>query len=660
MAKHCITAIVILSLLSLQCCLSSAKSESILIIALPQSDTEVSASWERGEEILLGALAATEEAKNDSLSFNLSLVVATSGPITRYDLPYSGNVLDIIANLTWQERTSDIIGIAGVLHPNVLAVISRFQLPIASLIHFDNTPGLDISSSVQYMTASTSILTDSILTFMKEIHPRKIKIITEIKHPYWKVSNQLSTRANISLDIEIIHEHQTFNLLSNIADKIYESNTHVVLLSVGPSTAVSMLCEACKRGLTWPHYAWILHSYRFEDLLNDSLFNEECTAQKILEGLFIFQLTEEQNDLDSVITQGNPYADLLYDSVRALISSIDNRLSAHLIDSSLSPHFSPDSSKIYIYQNLNGTVSLTGTYDGTSYTLTKLNETFIDYDLPQIHIPTLSLYILPLPILSFLFNTVLLVLYIVFRNAESIKSTSVSLSILMFAGCYLLAIFAIFDILFDVYRINLCMLLFSLSTLGLPIPLIYVILLLKMLRVYRIFTKFKVFGKSRKYKDYALLFYMALLVLPHAALLIIRTLIDPSRRFDSHIEYPGFIEIVSVCTSEHWYVWYFVPIPYYFILQGSILIVAIKTRKIQSKNFKDTKKVNLFIFLFLMIGLCGVAYLYTFFTVGLYYYSAILTIVIHTLIPSICQFTLFVPKIWPPLRKKVIIIKTKT
>ena len=52
---------------------------------------------------------------------------------------------------------------------------------------------------------------------------------------------------NISLDIEVINEHQTFNLRSNIADKIYESNTHIVLLSVGPSTAVPMLCEAYKR-----------------------------------------------------------------------------------------------------------------------------------------------------------------------------------------------------------------------------------------------------------------------------------------------------------------------------------------------------------------------------------------------------------------------------
>ena len=49
-------------------------SQFLYIIALPQNqnDTEVSVSWERGEEILPGALAAIEEAKNDSLSFNLS------------------------------------------------------------------------------------------------------------------------------------------------------------------------------------------------------------------------------------------------------------------------------------------------------------------------------------------------------------------------------------------------------------------------------------------------------------------------------------------------------------------------------------------------------------------------------------------------------------
>ena len=60
------------SLLSL---LSLSKSEPIIIIALPQSDhTEVSTSWERGEEILPGALAAIDEAKSNSQLLKLPVV----------------------------------------------------------------------------------------------------------------------------------------------------------------------------------------------------------------------------------------------------------------------------------------------------------------------------------------------------------------------------------------------------------------------------------------------------------------------------------------------------------------------------------------------------------------------------------------------------------
>ena len=112
----------------LQCSVKLSKSEPILIIALPQSDhTEVSASWERGEEILPGALAAINETKNNSSNF--TVIEVTSEPVTSYGLSYSGNVLEVIASLTWQNRISDIIGIAGVFHPNILAVLNRFQWP---------------------------------------------------------------------------------------------------------------------------------------------------------------------------------------------------------------------------------------------------------------------------------------------------------------------------------------------------------------------------------------------------------------------------------------------------------------------------------------------------------------------------------------------------
>ena len=104
------------------------------------------------------------------------------------------------------------------------------------------------------MTASISTLTDSILAFLKEVHPRKIGLITELKQPYLAVSSELSTKSDVPL------HHEYLASLSDTVEGIFVSNAHVILLSVSPSTAVQVLCEAYKRGMTWPKYAWILHS----------------------------------------------------------------------------------------------------------------------------------------------------------------------------------------------------------------------------------------------------------------------------------------------------------------------------------------------------------------------------------------------------------------
>ena len=67
----------------------------------------------------------------------------------------------------------------------------------------------------------------------------------------------------------------------------------------------------------------------------------------------------------------------------------------------------------------------------------KWDHIFRDYDLPAVNKDAVIVpYLLPLFILSFIFNTMLLVLYIIFCNEPSIKSASVSLSMLMLIGCY--------------------------------------------------------------------------------------------------------------------------------------------------------------------------------------------------------------------------------
>ena len=492
-----------LSLLRLLYCLRVGKSESVLIIALPQhdSDSEVSASWERGEEILPGACAAIKEAKNDLLSFNLALIMANSSQIPGNDLPYSGNMLEVIANLTWQKRASDIIGIAGVLRPNVLAVLSRLQVPIVSLIHF-NGARAPCNSHIHYLTASTSTLADSVLAFLREIHPRKIGAISETKQPYSTVTDELSAKANLSIIIQIASNHH--KSLSGVINRVFASNVHVILLSARPSIAVSVLCEAYKTGLTWPKYAWILHSYRLDDLLQNSKPIEGCRVWKILEGVFIFQLTKEESNFDTEAVHCNmsnsgfnPYTKLLHDSVWSLISSVNNTSSHSHV-----PHFNSNGSEVYIYHSMNGMANFISTYNAISHTLSNASEImFTDYDLPVVQTEALLVpYLLPLPILCFFFNTLLLILYIYFRNEPNIKSTSVSISMLIFVGCYFLIVFTIVEVLYRPYRIDLCLFLIWMSTNGLSLPLILATILVKMLRVYHIFTVFKTLKQSAKCK----------------------------------------------------------------------------------------------------------------------------------------------------------------
>ena len=505
------------------------------------------------------------------------------------------------------------------------------------------------------MTASTSTVVDSILAFLNEIHPRRIGAITETKRPYFTLTNKLSTKANLSVAIQITSQHTHHKSLSGVAERVFASNAHVFLLSAGPSIAVSVLCEAYKRGLVWPKYAWILHSYRLDDLLRHSKPIEGCSVQKILEGIFIFQLTKERSKFNAEtahhkINNGgfNPYAELLYDSVQTLISSANNTFEV--------PHFISNNSKVYVYHSRNGTANFIGTYDGIERTSTSMDEsTFSDYDIPVVHTEALVFrYLLPLPILCFLFNTILLILYIYFRNEPDIKSTSVTVTMLLFAGCYFFIIFAFVYVLFIVYRVDFCLLLTWMSAEGLSMPLILATILVKMLRVYHIFTAFKALKHSAKCQDYTLVIYITLILSPIILLQTLWTLTDPNHLIFNFIEHPGFIETDIRCYSRYRHIRIALGLAYNFLLSFAVVVVAVKSRKIRRTQFKDTKKVNVLIFLLIVQCLCCYPHFIILDLVG-YHFDFLHFFYPATFITAalLCQFILFVPKIWPSVQNKI-------
>ena len=426
-----------------------------------------------------------------------------------------------------------------------------------------------------------------------------------------------------------------------------------------------MLCEAYKRGLTWPKYVWIFHSYQLDDLLRlNSTSNEECSVQKILEGIFVFQLTQQRSNFNSEnahhycnkcnTVSYNPYADLLHDSVCALISNslTDNTLFSQIC-SRVSVH---DSSTVYIYHYMNDTTNLAGIYNGTSHSLKNVSETmlsFTDYDLPLVHTEAmLTLHLLPLSFLSFIFNTVLLVLYTAFHNEPSVKSTSVALSILIFTGCYLLVGFSVVVTLNRQYRLDLCMVIVWLSGIGLSVPLILATVLVKMLRVYRILTALRILKWNIVSSNYVLIAYTMLIISPNIIILTLWTVSDPYRKVINFIEHPGFIKIEVNCHTDKVHIWFALGIIYFFMLSLAVVIVAIKSRKIRLFHFKDTKKVNLFICLVLLICIGGHFYWNILLIIGFYDAYLVVIIVEHTLPAFLCHILLFAPKIWPTIQTK--------
>ena len=133
-------------------------------------------------------------------------------------------------------------------------------------------------------------------------------------------------------------------------------------------------------------------------------------------------------------------------------------------------------------------------------------------------------------------------------------------------------------------------------------------------------------------------------------LLTLWTAVDPYHRIDSFIEHPNFIRIEIDCHCRYKFIWFALLLSYFFLLSVAVIIVAVKSRKIQHVHFKDTKKVNLFIFLLFIIVICTFSYWNILASCGFYLASVVLLYAGHVLTAFLCQtIILFIPKIWPAL-----------
>ena len=89
------------------------------------------------------------------------------------------------------------------------------------------------------------------------------------------------------------------------------------------------------------------------------------------------------------------------------------------------------------------------------------------------------------------------------------------------------------------------------------------------------------------------------------------------------------------------------------ILIFVVAILAFKTRKIRRKHFKDTKKVNIYLFMNILLICVIVPFWWVLRTVNDSSSSVVLLYLGYAGTATLCQPLLFVPKVMPPLMSQL-------
>ena len=290
-------------------------------------------------------------------------------------------------------------------------------------------------------------------------------------------------------------------------------------------------------------------------------------------------------------------------------------------------------------------------------------------DLPR-DTPPLVFISIPLPVAILLyiidaaliiFITVQLILYIYYRNHKVIKATSPYLSLLMFAGCYLLCVVVAIKVTygtFDLPEESFIMLLFINIFIVLNgFSLILVTLFFKLLRVYRIFLSRLQIDLGRYWNNFPLLIaIICITVLPNIVVVPFTVVLMPEysrRTVYVTSEQLRITEIHVEFKSTGYFVTGGLIACYVAIFSFIILFLSIRTRKIKHKNFKDTKKLNIFVSV-LMFTLAFTAPLYIIFLLKENAPAANIVFVIAMLVISAAsQFILFLPKVLPTVLSSI-------
>ena len=609
-----------------------------LLIALPfNQERDPTVSWERGWEII----SSVYHAINDS-----NILLGKTIEVTEIDTGSCQSVrLDFLIqllNFTLTHET-EYTGIIGMFCPFRLELIVK-QLHTRRMLERVLRMAYAIDWNRKPLE-SRSAMVQALIAFCHKLQWYRIGVITEANNTIF------------SYFAEEFHSVYTFRMNATLSVYYYHMNIdllglpRIVLLSISATSLIDLLCRITLSNLTWPNRVWILHSYQLEDFY----WNESrCNVTMNIENLLLFQ--DNFHYIEGLPLQSNPYSAWIYNATLSMATKLHELIQT----GSRNIAYTSVQEQIIIVQINQLKESPIAIFANSQLTFTNLTfkETAPSDEIRVVYEGGSTLYTAMAAlaiIIVFIIITVLLTAYIHFREEPEVKSTSFSLSLLIFLGCYLTLVHLCINIylhqripLQSHSLLGVCLSLHFLSGLGIPNALILATVAVKMIRIYYIFNRRSPKKITSKCSDCYLLMYVLLLISPMILIYVIWTSVDPYMGF-----YQSFTNIDTVvlqkgCTNTNLTIWQSTLTVYVVMLFLILMILAIKMKDIERPHFRDTKKINVLILCFFLDLILTLAIWRSIYTVVKIYIADVVLHIGHHALILLCQMLLFVPKVLPP------------
>lgn len=686
------------------------KNESLHIMVVVSTPNNICnhlwPRWEKGEEILLGAQHAVDEINSLRISsvYQLKIIpvkVKSCDPVVEID--------SIVRILT--SKANRVLAAVGYFCENLIQFLSRLiahetfgiiQISAMPTVNSDHTLPL-----LHPILPSPIVLVEAAIMLIQRLAISQIGIISiGLYHDahYAKMTEAFHHMAqvnNITIEFQI---KELWSANTNTLARLRKSSAQFIVVFLPPSEAVDIICNAHQEGFKWPYYIWVYVDINSNELVTSSKQCSEHSLSAAMENTVFLHLMSWPNYESYILTgsrnsyslyytaylqqlnasssfQFNPYASILYDSIWAIALALNKSMANTIdvdtdcIENQLTKftfqgatgflNFSQKPAAVQIsvaiYQVQQGETILIGSYTPSLNKL-QLNATTLDEAVNNefqnsyvLYPPYLTVILCFIMAISFTFTTATMSLFIRYRKTPKVKATSSVLSLCMFVGCYCLILSSLLHTIdsslilkADVLRYTSCWGNTFLFTTAMD--LVLATTFAKTLRIYHIFTTF---GKiSNVWSDKGLFTLILAIVSGKVAIMIVWGAVDMNHLIDDVISprqgFPPHYVVVQKCYSNHLTWWVAFVFGYTAVLFLPMIFVAILTRKIKRREFKDSKKICALVAILFILVWIGPVLWFVLREVGAHVASKIVYSISFSMVAIICQVFLFVPKIIPP------------